>query len=573
MNLDFKQKRTDAGGKPRVPQPQPSEGPIQKRKLTYIWTKEKDDLIIQLWKEGKTRKQIAESLNEDFREGPRADKMTVANRLTRKIYKDNSDLKRQEMYEWTEEKDDHAIQLLKEGKTSKQIVGSLNERFREGQRADESTLAHRLKTKIYRGNSDLKRQYEWTGEKDDLVIQLWKEGKTRKQIAESLNEDFREGPRADEQTVAVRLRTTIHRENSDLKRQYEWTGEKDDLVIQLLKKGKNYKQIAASLNQLFREGPRADKMTVANRLTRKIYKDNSDLKRQEMYEWTEEKNNLVIQLLKEGKTRKQIAESLNDRFRNGPRADEMTVGYWLETKIYRENCDLRRREEAYKWTKERDDLVIQLLKKGKTNKQIAESLNEKFREGPRADETTVTHRLKTKIYKENSNLKRREAYEWTKEKDDFVIQLLKKGETRKQIAELLNKKFQGGPRANEQTVASRLNNKIYKENNFLKRLEMYEWTNEKDHHVTQLLMDGKTYKQIAESLNEKFQDGLRADKQTVAHRLTCKIYKEFPSLRRMPSLSGGYITNDLFNQTVLDAMQQFITEARDGGADGTSGKG
>ena len=301
--------------------------------------------------------------------------------------------------------------------------------------------------------------YKWTEKKDRLIIQLLKKDETSKQIAEGLNEKFPDGVRADEVTVDSRLSNKIYKENNGLKRRFTWTDEKDALVIQFLQDSKTVKQIAEALNARFPDGPRANRIAVASRLTSRIYKGNSNLRKHEKYMWTEEKDNLVIQLIQEDKTHQQIAESLNEKFQAGPNADEMTVRNRLIRNIYKKHGDLKQR---YDWTEEKDQLVILLLQGGCTNRRVADALNELFPGGQKADSVAVRYRLTYKIYRGRKDLRKHEKYRWVEEKDQLVIQSIRDGKTREQIAEALNEKFIDGPRADWQTVANRLQRTLYK---------------------------------------------------------------------------------------------------------------
>ena len=59
---------------------------------------------------------------------------------------------------------------------------------------------------------------------------------------------------------------------------------------------------------------------------------------------------------------------------------------------FQERKELMKSKSPYSWTDEKDQLVIELLNEGKTNNEVADALSTQFKKGPRANENIVIRR-------------------------------------------------------------------------------------------------------------------------------------------------------------------------------------
>lgn len=127
---------------------------------------------------------------------------------------------------------------------------------------------------------------------------------------------------------------------------------------------------------------------------------------------------------------------------------------------------LRKRRSYYKWTAGKRKHLIELLKEHPeyTIKQYAEALNDKFKDGVRANVEIVNSKLSWDVYKKRPKLRKRKRYTWTEQKRDFLIRLLTEYPwyTTSEYANVLNKRFKDGIKADTWVVINKIARDIHK---------------------------------------------------------------------------------------------------------------
>ncbi|MEK6981966.1 MAG: sigma factor-like helix-turn-helix DNA-binding protein [Candidatus Micrarchaeota archaeon] len=135
-------------------------------------------------------------------------------------------------------------------------------------------------------------------------------------------------------------------------------------------------------------------------------------------------------------------------------------------------------------------------------------------------------------------LPKRKHYDWTEEKRAYLIQLLEEHPDfgYQEIADAINEKFPDGVKVDRYKINAKLSFDIYKEKPELRRIAEYrpscEWTKEKRSYLVKLLVDFPelSHEELADKLNEKFPNGVQAEKDTVKGIIS-RIHQENKELR------------------------------------------
>jgi len=318
---------------------------------------------------------------------------------------------------------------------------------------------------------------------------------TYSELAERLNKKFPEPERPADKTTVEKMLITLYREKPELKKQnqqpkYAWDPENTAQLIAIRKDNKvlTVEQIAELLNRRCPRDVLASYEAVESKLGH-LYKNERGLRKykkpKKPYDWgPKKKKEIYLIELKEKhpewKTN-QFVRSLNKKFRKGTKASARTVTDKL-TDIYKIRPDLVKEQkgEYYVWTPEKDALVTRMRRENKDTAvaELAKALNAEFKEGKRAEETTVQLRL-TKLFKKDPSIRksaRTGHYRWPKEQTSKLVRLIKEnpGWTAWQFVKELNCSFPKLPKLDERNVKNKLT-QIYRKNPKLKEARQKGW--------------------------------------------------------------------------------------------------
>ncbi|VVB66396.1 Homeodomain-like domain protein [Candidatus Gugararchaeum adminiculabundum] len=468
---------------------------------------------------------------------------------------------RKQRYELNKKQENFLIRERKANRrlTYKQLAARINQRFPKSHQVDCRTVEYALRD-LYPAHPELKSfdrkpAYKWNRAKTKFLVacKVFHPKYNEQQIADSLNAYFPKGERVDKTGVGNKL-IKLEKRRPWLKRNsspYEWTDAKRKFLRGLKRnhRAMTLDQMAAALNKEFPKGIRARRHVVASGL-RSIYKQNPRLrklkpKKPEPYKWTTEKTNFLIRLRKADKklTYSQLAERLNGQFKEGPRADAGAVeSKFMELCKKQPNAGLRKYpkpSEPYNWTAEKEQFIKDLRQadRAMTRAQIAEKLNEKYKEDVLATERTVRDKLRT-LYQTAPDLKKcpQVRYKWTTEKE----LCLKKLHTRhsdwvsKRLAKEMNQRYPKGVQATYQIILNKLGS-LYpdeKEKTRHKPGQLYRWDDAHLEFLKELKQTkpGLERHEIADELNRKFPDGARANTSKMAEGIS-KLYQKYPELK------------------------------------------
>ena len=402
------------------------------------------------------------------------------------------------------------IDLLKQGKTITEIadvldltVASIYQKIRSLEETGE------LNQEIISQNPNL----AYLNNKkviinDEQFIELFRQGKTHKEISNTIGhskttilqiiQEFKDD--------GIITNDIIDERKSNLAIIYKQ-------LIELFEQGKTYEEISATIGY--------SKTTISKII--QILKDDGVITNDIIIK---RKSNLnafysqVLELFEQGKTYKQIGNELGrDATVISQNIKELKNDGIINNDIInkrKSNMTYLRKEKASKI----DNKIIELLKQGKTIREISEALN---------FTVTCTHK-KIKILQETGKLsediiEQNPTLAYLKKKkatinDNEIIELFKQGKTHKEISEAL---------ACTLSVVSQSIQKL-KDNGFITD----DIINERKSNLAiiyseliELFKQGKTYKQIG--------DELGLDKTTISQNIQeLKIY--------------GVITNDIINK-------------------------
>ena len=478
----------------------------RKSNLTFIYKK-----LIELFEQGKTYKQIGDELGFD----------TIGVSKNIQELKDdgiiNTDMINKRIFNITYSQKEKAtkinkqiIDLLSQGKSIAEVAGILNlamasiyQKIRSLEETGE------LNQEIISQNPNL----AYLNNKkviinDEQFIELFRQGKTHKEISNTIGhskttilqiiQEFKDD--------GIITNDIIDERKSNLATIYKQ-------LIELFEQGKTYEEISAIIGH--------SKTTISK--TIQILKDDGVITNDIIIKRKSNLNAIysqILELFEQGKTYKQIGNELGcDATIISQNIKELKNDGIINNDIInkrKSNMTYLRKEKASKI----DNKIIELLKQGKTIREISEALN---------FTVTCTHK-KIKILQETGKLsediiEQNPTLAYLKKKkatinDNEIIELFKHGKTHKEISEAL---------ACTLSEVSQSIQKL-KDNGFITD----DIINERKSNLAtiyseliDLFKQGKTYKQIG--------DELGLDKTTISQNIQeLKIY--------------GVINNDIINK-------------------------
>ena len=467
--------------------------------------------LIELFRQGKTYRQIGDELGfnrtvisskiQKLKEAGIIDDDIISQRNSNIAY-----LKQKKLSETNEQ----IIKLLEQGKTIPEIVRTL--------KLTSSTIQRKIRVlqetgklnqEIINKNPNLSylKNKKVTINNDEL-IELFRQGKTHKEISKALGYTL---PAISQYVQILKdngviTNDIINERKSNLAIIYSQ-------LIELFKQGKTYEEISATIGY--------SKTTISKII--QILKDDGVITNDIIIKRKSNLNAIYSQLLElfeQGKTYKQIGNELGcDATVISQNIKELKNDGIINDDIInkrKSNIAYLRKEKAFKI----DNQIINLLKQGKTIREISEALN--FTVAYMHYKINIlqeTGKLSQDIIEQNPTL----AYLKKKKatiNDNEIIELFKQGKTHKEISKAL---------ACTLSVVSQSIQKL-KDNGFITD----DIINERKSNLAtiyseliELFKQGKTYKQIG--------DELGLDKTTISQNIQeLKIY--------------GVITNDIINK-------------------------
>ncbi len=483
----------------------------------YIITKRNSNLafiykkLIELFEQGKTYKQIGDELGfntigiSQIVQELKIDGIINTDMINKRIFNITYSQK-----EKTTKINNQIIDLLKQGKTITEIadvldltVASIYQKIRSLEETGE------LNQEIISQNPNL----AYLNNKkviinDEQFIELFRQGKTHKEISNTIGhskttilqiiQEFKDD--------GIITNDIIDERKSNLATIYKQ-------LIELFEQGKTYEEISATIGY--------SKTTISKII--QILKDDGVITNDIIIKRKSNLNAIYSQLLElfeQGKTYKQIGNELGcDATVISQNIKELKNDGIINDDIInkrKSNIAYLRKEKAFKI----DNQIINLLKQGKTIREISEALN--FTVAYMHYKINIlqeTGKLSQDIIEQNPTL----AYLKKKKatiNDNEIIELFKQGKTHKEISKAL---------ACTLSVVSQSIQKL-KDNGFITD----DIINERKSNLAtiyseliELFKQGKTYKQIG--------DELGLDKTTISQNIQeLKIY--------------GVINNDIINK-------------------------
>ena len=203
-----------------------------------IWTAEDEELLMKLFEDGLTFKEIAAKLGRTMNAC-----ITKRATILKNTNMPNESTASPRIKTWTEEEEELLMKLYSEGMVFKEISAKLG-------RTEIACIMKKNKilksSDINSKSIPLTRTISWTIEEEELLMRLYRDGVTFKEIATKMGRTVQACRNKKNKILKA---SDIYSKSIPLTRTTLWTTEEEELLMRLYRDGVTFKEIATKMGR------------------------------------------------------------------------------------------------------------------------------------------------------------------------------------------------------------------------------------------------------------------------------------------------------------------------------------